>query len=96
MRKLISTTYKYQKGRRERIIKGDGKRERERSRFQQEFTIFMLIRFHCILLFVLQVLEEEYGLSKDNFTKLKAEHEYVLIKYIVLLIHYDILINSCV
>ena len=51
------------------------------SRFQQEFTIFMLIRFHCILLFVLQVLEEEHGLSKDDFTKLKAEHEYVLIKY---------------
>jgi len=33
-------------------------------------------------------------LSKDDFTKLKAEHEYVLIKYIVLLIHNDILINS--
>lgn len=54
-----------------------GRRERVSSRFQQEFTIFMLIRFHCILLFVLQVLEEEHGLSKDDFTKLKAEHEYV-------------------
>ena len=64
MRKLISTTYKYQRGRRERglskgkeregvlkgrgrgkrerIIKGDGKRERESSRFQQEFTIFII------------------------------------------------------
>ena len=86
-----------QRGRRERgiskgeeieFLKGKGRenyqrerRERVSSRFQQEFTIFMLIRFHCILLFVLQVLEEEHGLSKDDFTKLKAEHEYVLIKY---------------
>lgn len=55
-----------------------------------------MIRFHCILQFVLQVLEEEHGLSKDDFTKLKAEHEYVFIKYIVFLIHNDILINSLI